>query len=127
MNEKRQTILNWNQSDESQNNLKSVMTLAGFEVRDVYSESEAINLVKLLPGFEDEIICFLIRCTGNQDITLEILKTLATGGFTLPILLVASPEQEKSFREVQDSTPEGLNVHFCYANSTLDALSGIAA
>ena len=92
MNEKRQTILNWNQSDENQNHLKMVMTLAGFEIRDVYSESEAINLVKLLPVSEEVVVCLLVRCTGNQEITLEILKTLATGGFAMPVLLVAAPD-----------------------------------
>ena len=124
---KKQTILNWNLSNDNQGNLRLVMSLAGFDVRDVYTEAEAINLVNLLNVSDDEIVCFLIRCTGNKTKTMDIFNSLVKGGFNLPVLLVASSEHESSFREVQDEVPECLDVHFCYSNSTLDALNSIAA
>ena len=127
MNVKRQTILNWNQGQTGKDNLKMVMTLAGFDVRDVYNETEAINLVNLLQASEEEAICFLVRCTGDQQKTIEVFRSLAAGQFRLPVLLVVPREHEASFRAVQDSVPAGLDVHFCYANSTLDALHHIAA
>lgn len=125
--EKKQTILNWNLGGGNQDNLKLVMTLAGFKVRDVQDESEAINLVDLVSVSEDEIVCFVIRCSGNKERTIAIFETLKKANFHIPILLVAALDHTSSFRAVQDQIPQGLDVHFCYSNSTLDALNRFAA
>ena len=118
-----QSILRWVTDPQGNDQMKALLSLVGFDVRDVDDEMEAINVIGLSRMTAEEYTCFMICLSRNMSRLPEVFAYMDGVGFDLPILLVVPDAETMSIRKIQDRVPAGLNVHFCYENSTMDALT----
>ena len=124
--EQEETVLIWNLQKGRHDTMRLVLVMAGYGVRNVYDESDAINMVGILSQTNQKAVCLLIKCAGGIEKISGALANLEESEFSIPILLILPSAQPRMVDAMRSHIPQGLDVRFCLSDNTLDALTGIA-
>lgn len=112
--------------EQQNDNIRFILKMAGYEVRYVYDEMDAINLLEVLNLSDtSSVLCLLIRCDQNHQRYVGRLRRLAKVGFALPIMLQFPQEQKRSEQSIRSALPENLDLHISFSDNTLQTMIGI--
>ena len=123
--EQKETILIWNINKDRHDTMRLILVMAGYDVRQVYDESDAINITGIMNQTNQMTACLLIKCNKSIEKLSSAFANLAESQFAAPILLVLPSEDQAQVVAIRSKVPQMLDVRFCLSDNTLDALTGI--